>query len=265
VERNVSGEIETIYDTRDKGVVAFVTIDNRAKLNALNSQIMDAFVQAIETAAQKARVIVIAGAGGKSFVGGADILEMSALDSTGARAFITRVHKCCDAVRRAPVPVIAKIDGHCYGAGLELAASCDIRIASTDARFGMQEVALGIPSVVEAAVLPQLIGWGRTRDILLTGEIFGANEAARWGLVERLVEPMMLRIELEKVLNALLANGPNALRLQKKLITQWETLPLPQAVQAGIDAFEEAFGSDEAQKMLGHFVAERNKRKAAQN
>lgn len=261
----MTGRIVRRIDAREGGKVAFVTIDNSAKLNALNSAIMEEFVATIRQCGAEAgmRAIVVAGAGGKSFVGGADISEMAGLEPTGARAFITRVHKCCAAVREAPVPVVARIDGHCYGAGLELAASCDIRVASQAARFGMQEVRLGIPSVVEAAVLPQLIGWGRTRDLLLTGDIFGADEALAWGMVERVAATSAMDAEIDRVLASLLAGGANALRLQKQLITKWETLPLPDAVQAGIDSFEEAFNSEEARRMLGHFVEEQARRRAA--
>lgn len=261
----MSGVVTTRLETHGCGKVAFVDIDNRSKLNALNSGLMAQFVAAIEAAGriEDARAIVVAGAGGKAFVGGADISEMAVMEPADARAFITRVHKCCAAVRASPLPVVARIEGHCYGAGLELAAACDIRVAGPSARFGMQEVRLGIPSVVEAAVLPQLIGWGRTRDLLLTGDVFGVEEAARWGLVERVAADGAMTAELDKVLDALIAGGANALRLQKQLITKWETLSLPDAIQAGIDSFEEAFNSAEARRMLGHFVEEQAKRRAA--
>ncbi len=261
----MSGQIVRQIAERKDGKVAFVTIDNATKLNSLNSALMSDFVAAIEAMAATpgVRAIVVTGAGGKAFVGGADISEMAGLGPSAARAFITRVHRCCAAVRAAPVPVIARVDGHCYGAGLELAASCDFRIASTAARFGMQEVRLGIPSVVEAAVLPQLIGWGRTRDLLLTGDVFGAEEAQKWGLVERVATPENMEGALDKALSSLLAGGANALRLQKALIAKWETLSLPAAIQAGIDSFEDAFRSEEARRMLGHFVEEQARRRAA--
>lgn len=261
----MSGRIETKIENRGEGRVAFVTIDNRQKLNALGSELMEAFVAAVEACGRDGglRAVIVSGAGGKAFVGGADILEMSGLEPAGARAFITRVHQCCQAVRDCPLPVVAAIDGHCYGAGLELAAACDIRLASSHARFGMQEVRLGIPSVVEAALLPQLIGWGRTRDLLLTGDVIGADEALRIGLVERLAPHETFGAALESLLNSLLAGGRNALTLQKKLITRWETAALPAAIEAGVGCFEEAFRSDEAQKLLGHFVAERAARKGA--
>ena len=155
-------------ETRAPGALAaFVTIDNSARLNCLNTVLMDEFVRAMSQLSRepKLRAVVLTGAGDKAFVGGADIDEMATLDVEGARAFITRVHGCCAAVRDCPVPVIARIAGHALGAGLELAASCDLRVAAENARFGMPEVRLGIPSVVEAALLPALVGWGRARQI----------------------------------------------------------------------------------------------------
>ncbi len=130
------------------------------------------------------RLAVLSGAGGRAFVGGADIDEIAALDHASARSFITLVHRCCDACRRLPVPVIARIEGYALGAGLELAAACDLRVAGDNAVFGMPEVAIGIPSVVEAALLPRLVGEGRARRLLLTGETIGAAEALAWGLVD---------------------------------------------------------------------------------
>ena len=126
----------------------------------------------------RVRLAIMTGAGGRAFVGGVDLGEIAALDHAGARAASSPVHRCCDAFRRLPVPVIARIDGFALGAGLELAAACDLRVASEGSVFGMPEVAIGIPSVVEAALLPKLIGPGRARRLLLTGETIGA--ATRW-------------------------------------------------------------------------------------
>src|SRR3546814_21169459 len=89
------------------------------------------------------------------------------------------------ALRDLPVPTIARVNGICLGAGLEVMAACDMRVAADAAVFGMPEVKIGLPSVVEAALLPQLIGWGRTKLFLATGETPGSREALDWGRVER--------------------------------------------------------------------------------
>ena len=174
--------------------VAVVTIDNPAKLNTLNTPVMAELIAAVDSLGQDQalRAVVLRGAGERAFIGGADINEMAGLDAASARDFITLVHRSCDVFRRLPVPVIARIPGYVFGAGLEVAAACDIRVAGTDARFGMPEVRLGVPSVVEAALLPRLIGWGRTRQLLLTGDTIDAATAHDWGLVEELVPPDQL-------------------------------------------------------------------------
>ena len=189
---------------------------------------MIAFIAEVEALAKRddLRAVVLTGAGDKSFIGGADIFEMATLDAEKARAFITLVHRCCNALRELPVPVIARVNGYTLGAGLEVAAACDLRVASSNAVFGMPEVKVGIPSVVEAALLPGLIGWGRTRELLLFGENIDAATALRWGLVEQMVEPAALDAAIEARLGSLLSAGPQAIRLQKQLIRQWEDLAL---------------------------------------
>ena len=151
------------------GHVATVCHDNAEKLNVMDRSGADALSAAIERAggSRDVRVIVLRGAGERAFIGGADIRAMVDLTPEASRAFITSVHNVCAAVRRTPVPVVARMSGYCLGAGLEIAASCDLRVADTTARFGMPEVQVGLPSVIEAALLPRLVGWGRTARLVL--------------------------------------------------------------------------------------------------
>ncbi len=130
------------------------------------------------------RVVILAGQSEKSMIGGADIKEMAKLDQKSAEAFITRLRDLCEAVRNFPAPVIARMPGWCLGGGLEVAAACDFRIAAHDAMFGMPEVRVGIPSVIHAALLPRLIGWGRARWLVMTAENIDAPTALGWGLVD---------------------------------------------------------------------------------
>ena len=245
--------------------VAVVTIDNPTRLNTLDTRVMTDLITAIERfgADETLRAVVLRGAGERAFIGGADIEEMAGLNPTTARDFITLVHRCCDGFRCLPVPVIARIQGYVFGAGVEVAASCDMRVASTDAQFGMPEVRLGIPSVVEAALLPRLIGWGRTRQWLLTGDAIDATTAHAWGLIEEVVPAEQLDAAVEKLLDSILASGPRAIRAQKALITAWEDLPLRQAVQLGIDSFATAWEADEPRRMMQDFLVRRRERKLA--
>ena len=240
-----------------------MTIDNARKLNAMNSALMGEFLAALGELAteEDLRAVVLTGAGPLSFIVGADINEMAGIKSADqARAFITQLHRCCEAIRTLPVPVIARIHGYAYGAGLEIAAACDVRIASATASFGMPEVKLGIPSVIEAALLPMLVGWGRAREIMYLGEIFTAAEAHEWGLVEHVVPAASLDAAVEAWIGKLLTSTPAAVRLQKRLIRQWEDLPLGAAVQAGVATFAAAYRTDEPAVAMRKFLSARKGR-----
>ena len=188
-EKRAMGVSVAREDRPEGGYLARLTIDNAAKLNSLNRELMLEIVDAVKAleAEPELRLVIVTGAGDRAFIGGADINELAALDPDSAREFITLVHRCCGGFHRLPVPVIARIDGYALGGGLELAAACDLRVASDRAVFGMPEVRVGIPSVVEAALLPQLIGWGRTKLLVYTGDNIDARTALEWGLVEKVV------------------------------------------------------------------------------
>jgi enoyl-CoA hydratase/carnithine racemase len=245
------------FEVRQGGArIAFVTIDNAGKLNALGMKLMSDFIAVLgPLAADEAlRAVVVTGGGDRAFVGGADIDELAALAGpAAAREFIGSVHACCAAVRDLPVPVIARIGGYALGAGLELAAACDLRIAADCASFGMPEVRLGVPSVVEAALLPMLVGWAKAREMLLLGETFDAAAALRMGLVHAVVPAADLDAAVEARLGAILAAAPRAVRLQKALIRAWEDLPLAAAIEAGVEAFAAAFETDEPRAAIAAF------------
>ena len=172
-------------DRDDRGVVR-LSICNAGSLNILSSAVTDGVREGFEKLAgdKDIRAVILAGQSEKSMIGGADIKEMAKLDQKSAEAFITRLRDLCEAVRQFPAPVIARLPGWCLGGGLEVAAACDFRIAAHDAKFGMPEVRVGIPSVIHAALLPRLIGWGRARWLVMTAENIDAPTALAWGLVD---------------------------------------------------------------------------------
>jgi len=241
----------------ERGHLVRLTIDNAGKLNSLNRALMKEIVETVGGFADdpELRLVILTGAGDRAFVGGADIGEIAALDHTTARSFITLVHGCCEAFRRLPVPVIARIDGFALGAGLELACACDLRVASDRSAFGMPEVRIGIPSVVEAALLPKLVGQGRARRLLLTGETIGAAEALAWGLVDAVAPADGLDDTVDRLARSILAAGPQAIRLQKALILDWEELPTDAAIARGIDCFVSAFDTNEPARMASATLA----------
>ena len=157
-------KIDVVREPREGGIVAHVIYDNSRRLNIVGPAALDDLTATFRELAKEPelRVVVFSGAGGKAFIGGADIYHMAGMKTADeARAFITRIHLLCQAIRECPVPVIARMEGYTLGGGLEVAAACDFRIAADSAAFGMPEVNVGVPSVVEAALLPRLVGWGR--------------------------------------------------------------------------------------------------------
>jgi enoyl-CoA hydratase/carnithine racemase len=248
-------------EEREAGRVAFVTVNNPERRNVLGIAGKKALAKAFGNLAKdKAlRVAVLTGAGEKSFIAGADLKEMKDLTPKGAREEHTWTHRACESIRALPVPVIARINGHCFGAGMELAASCDMRIAAASAKFGMPEVRFGIPSGMEACLLPQLIGWGKTRELVYTGRHIDTAEAYWCGFLEKVAEPAVLDAAVESWVDAILQAGPRAIRLQKQLMRDWERMTIAQAVKAGINACVEARRTDEPRRLMAAFLERRHK------
>ena len=255
-------KVDISWDRRPAGVVAHVVYDNAGRLNVLNPPALLDLTEAFQSLAREGdlRVIVFSGAGGRAFIGGADINHMAAMKSSeDGRAFITLIHKLCQAVRDCPMPVICRMEGYTLGAGLEVAAACDMRIAADNAHFGMPEVKVGVPSVVEAALLPRLIGWGRTSRLLLTADTIDAVKAEAWGLVEEVVPLAVLDEAVECCVRAIVEGTPLAVRAQKRLMRRWERLSLDEAVQAGIDAFAQSVSDGEHIQRMGAFINRKRK------
>src|SRR5579875_388045 len=198
---SANGIVVARQELADGGRVAQVTIDNRAKRNSLGRALLERLVAAAEALAGDPglRLVVLSGAGGHAFVGGADIGEIAALDREGARGFITLVHRCCEAFRR----------------------------------------------------------------LLLTGETIDAAEALAWGLVDAVAPAAALDAAVERFARPILAAGPQAIRLQKALIREWEDLPVGAAIARGLDYFVHAFDSDEPNRMARAALAALRARREA--
>jgi enoyl-CoA hydratase len=241
---------------RDTRGVVRLTICNAGTLNILGSAVINGVREGLQALAteRQLRVLVIAGQSEKSMIGGADIKELAKLDQASAEKFITGLRDLCEAVRAFPSPVIARMPGWCLGGGLEVAAACDFRIAAHDAKFGMPEVRVGIPSVIHAALLPRLIGWGRARWLVMTAENIDAATALAWGLIDVVASEGGLDAAVEQTVASLLACGPEALRTQKALLRQWEELPLTESVNLSIGVFGQSYLTDEPKRLMQGFI-----------
>lgn len=240
-----------------RGGVVRCTLD-RSPLNLLEPGLIASLHATFETLAADptVRLAVVTGAG-RAFTGGMDVRVLRDLDARGATALISALHDAIEAVHKAPFPVIAAINGHALGAGFELALACDLRIAVVEATFGLPEVRVGVPSVIQAALLPAFVGPGRAAELLLTGGSIGAGQALAWGLVNRVVERAGLEAAVETMCAAITACAPGAVRLQKQLIVQWREHDLPTAVRAGIAAFAASYATGEPREGTTAFLEKR--------
>ena len=238
---------------KDDGI-ARIFLNRPEKVNALNSRLLDSLAGQLERLAadENLRVVVLAGRG-KVFCAGADVGELAALNESTAAAFVGRVHRVCAALRALPVPVVARLHGVVIGAGLEIAAACDLRIAAKGTRLAMPEVKLGIPSVVEAALLPRLMGSGRAAWLVLTGEAIDAERAYEWGLVEEVTDELDQTVG--RVVQSLVAADREALRVQKELLQLWEEAPLGRSIDASLARFAEAYAGGVPPALRRHTIS----------
>jgi enoyl-CoA hydratase/carnithine racemase len=241
-----------------RGRVAIVRFTRPEKLNIFSRAAISALHQTVNELAQAHNLgaVIITGSG-RAFVGGADVREMRELEPGSAREFITALHNSFEAIRSLPVPVIAAVNGYALGAGCELLTACDLRIAASNALIGMPEIKVGIPSVIEAALLVPLVGLGKATELVLTGENIDAREAERIGLVNKVVAPEALEEEALALAEKLAGYSPRAMRLQKQLIRRWLNLSGDDAIHAGVEAFSQAFMSNDPQEAMTAFLEKR--------
>ncbi|MCL8206859.1 MAG: enoyl-CoA hydratase/isomerase family protein [Actinomycetia bacterium] len=212
------------------------------KRNALSRALMTELAAAVGRAYADPAVrgILLAGAG-PDFSAGVDLAEFASLTPSTAPKLIAVLRDLCRAVRTGPKPVVAAVQGHCLGGAFEVVLACDLRVADRHARFGLPEVALGLPSVIDAALLPGYVGWGRAADMLLTGRLMTAREAFRLGLVNRLAPADALEDAGRALLQEVLRHSPRAVRLQKELHDVWRNAGLEDAVAFSVRSFAAAF------------------------
>src|SRR5437764_10685118 len=197
------------------GAVAIVTINRPNVLNALNSHTVDELRRLMLELKHDAAVgaIVLTGAGGKAFVAGADINELAVQTPTGGREHALTGQHVFDLIENMGKPVIAAINGYALGGGCELAMACTLRLAADTARLGQPEIALGlIPGYAGTQRLSRLVGRGKAMEMILTGAPIAASEAARIGLVNRVVPAAQLMAEAKALAGQLAASAPIAMR-----------------------------------------------------
>ncbi len=242
-----------------QGRVATVTINRPDKLNALNAQIRRDFVTALHDLARNeaVRVIVVTGAGDKAFVAGADIKEFAG--RSGYEQYrVTKGFGIFEAPEQCPKPVIAAINGFALGGGCELAMACDIRIASDTAKLGQPEITLGIlPGGGGTQRLPRLVGLGTAYKLLYTGELIGAEEARRIGLVDEVVPHDALMPRVRELAGQIAEKSPAALQFIKEAVRASVRMPLDEGVRLETTLFGLAFSTQDKEEGVHAFLEKR--------
>ncbi len=242
-----------------EGRVALLTVNRPDKLNALNQQVRDEMLALLDEieADDGVGAVVITGAGEKSFIAGADIGEFAGRTPFDQREAM-RSPRVFDIMASFPKPVIAMINGFCLGGGCELAASCDIRVASDRARFGQPEVNLGlIPGGGGTQRLPRLVGLGQAMRLILSGEMIAADEAARIGLVDLVAPADELRATTMALAAKIAAKSPLTLKVAKEAMRASERMAVEEGLLYERDLFCLCFSTEDKAEGVAAFLEKR--------
>ena len=239
---------------------AIVTINRPKVLNALNSQTLDELRRAILELKQdeSVRVVILTGAGEKSFVAGADINELAVQTPAGGREHALAGQHVLDLIENMGKPVIAAINGYALGGGCELAMACTLRLAADTAKLGQPEIALGlIPGYAGTQRLPRLVGKGKAMEMILTGAPIAADEAQRIGLVNRVVPAVALIAEARALAAQLAKNAPIAMRYIINAVNQGVEIPFAEACQYEATLFGLVASTDDMKEGTTAFLEKR--------
>jgi enoyl-CoA hydratase/3-hydroxyacyl-CoA dehydrogenase len=256
-----AGEPWTLRDVKleVKDGIATITMNRPEAMNALNEKVLQELKEAVAQVREDSvvRVVIITGEG-PAFVAGADIPSLLAQNPSEIREFTQFGQGVMNDIERLEKPVIAAVNGFALGGGLELALACDIRLASTEARMGLPEVGLGIfPGFGGTQRTPRLIGKGRACELIFTGDQIGAEEAARTGLVNRVVPPQQLMAEAQRLAKRIARQGPVAVGRAKTAINQaWQT-GLDAGLDFELDAVMRTFGTEDQKEGMTAFLERR--------
>lgn len=244
-----------------QGAVATITMDRQDKLNALNTAVLEslaAVIAQIGSDAPGVRAAVLTGAGDKAFVAGADIGQMAQMTVAQARDFSALGQRIFASLEELHLPVIAAVNGFALGGGCELALACDFILASDNARFSQPEVGLGvIPGFGGTQRLARRVGLGRARELVFTGEMIGADEALRIGLVNRVLPKTELLPAAQQLAATIAGKAPLAVAAAKRAMRVGYDQALGAASALETIEFAGLFGSLDQKEGMSAFVQKR--------
>ncbi len=252
-------EFTTILLEKSKGI-GIITLNRPQSMNAISTQLVREFDVALdEIAKDEAIAAVIITGTDKVFAAGADIKEIAEFKTPlDAHLFVTGVHALFNKIEQLEKPVIAAVSGLAMGGGCELALTCDIRIAAENAVFGQPEIKIGvIPGAGGTQRLPRLIGLGRAKEMLYSGDSIDAQEAYRIGLVNKVLPIASLMDEAKKIATKYAQQPGFALKITKMAVNQGMNMDLPSALSYEARCFELLFSTEDQKEGMRAFNEKR--------
>lgn len=243
-----------------EGAIATLTINRPERLNALDRAVIAQIGAAVEKvrADTTLRCLIVTGAGEKAFVAGADIAEMKAMSESEAHMFSREGQDVFASIEALPIPAIAMVQGFALGGGCELALACDFIYASEKAKLGQPEVKLGvIPGFGGTQRLMRRVGAAKARELVYTGEILGAEEALRIGLVNAVFSAAELSAKTRATAASIAERGPFALAQAKRVMLEGEGMPLGAACALEAQAFARCFTTADQKEGMAAFLEKR--------
>jgi enoyl-CoA hydratase/carnithine racemase len=230
-------------ETADRGPVRYVQFNRPEKLNALRKPELEQAKQAVADVGDDTAVIVFTGAGTRAFSVGMDVDTFLDIvnDPATTRTTIGAVKELLDTVRTSQLMTIAAVGGYCLGAAFELALACDLRVATSKSRFGLPEINLGLPCILDSAVLQQYVGLSRAKEIMLTGELYEAERMQAWGLLNEVVPSTELDDHVTSLAQGLATKPRAGVASQKRLFERWQNEDLQTSNEACLDEIESVF------------------------
>jgi enoyl-CoA hydratase len=243
--------------------IAVITLNRPKALNALNKALLLELSSALEQVENDSSVhaVILTGAGEKAFVAGADISEMRHMTPHEARAFARLGQSLTTKIERLAQPTIAAVNGYALGGGCELAMSCDIRLASVNAKFGQPEVNLGVVAGFGGTQrLPRLVGEGIAKELLMTGDIISAERAAAIGLVNHVYEADELLPKAKEMAKKIAGKAPVAVKLSKQAVNEGVNMDIDRALSHEAELFALCFATEDQKEGMNAFLEKRSAR-----
>ncbi|HTZ92392.1 MAG TPA: enoyl-CoA hydratase/isomerase family protein [Streptosporangiaceae bacterium] len=233
-----------------RGRALWITFDRPQKLNILHAEDLSELGDVIADLPSSVQAIVFTGAGEAAFSAGMNIEAFVGLTPARAHALIGDLAQVMRAIRHSPVVTVAAVNGYCLGAAFELALACDLRVVTPAASFGLPEIKVGVPSVIDAALLPAFVGLSKAREMILTGDIYKLDELPPGSIANVVAEPAELVAASESLLDRIATHPRTVTAAQRRLFDVWLNNPLDASAIASMAEFSRVFASQETHEQI---------------